>query len=144
MFEAVPRSISVVSYHGSWYLAVACGHLQNAKYSGYIEVRKFDPELMEFIPWQSLELNAPIQVEFTRLPSEELVLYVVSDNPTQPLIVYRYEGVAGFREILKGSTLPKIKYINLFKSVENKHFIIAQGFKKVYVIEAVFKGDKML
>ncbi|XP_044255131.1 uncharacterized protein LOC123005441 [Tribolium madens] len=143
MFEAQPRSIATASYNGFHYLAIACGHLQNAIYSGRVEIRKFDELSLQFVPWQSLELDAPIQVEFSILPSNELVLYVVTDNPTQPLLVYRYEGIAGFKLALAASTLPKILYMNLFMGGDNQHFIIAQSYDEINVIQAIFKGEKV-
>lgn len=143
LFEAQPRSIATVSYNGFYYLAVASGHLQNAIFSGRLEIRKFDELNSQFVPWQSLELDAPIQVEFSVLPSNELVLYVVTDNPTEPLLVYRYEGIAGFKLTVTGSTLPKIFYINQFMGVANQHFIIAQSYGEINVIQAVFKGEKV-
>ncbi|XP_015834885.2 uncharacterized protein clos isoform X1 [Tribolium castaneum] len=142
VFEAQPRSVATASYNGFHYLAVACGHLQNAIYSGRVEIRKFDESSLQFVPWQSLELDAPIQVEFSVLPSNELILYVVTDNPTQPLLVYRYEGIAGFKLALAGSTLPKILYMNLFMGGDNQHFIIAQSYDEINVIQAIFKGEK--
>ncbi|KAK4887273.1 hypothetical protein RN001_003544 [Aquatica leii] len=91
IYVPYPTSISTISYKSFNYFAVASGYMQNSKYEGMITIRKYDTTQQQYIQWQDIRLNVPTQVLFAELPTQELILYVTTNNPTQPLLMYQYE-----------------------------------------------------
>lgn len=92
---------------------------------------------------QVIELDAPLQVEFTVLPSNELVLYILTENPTAPFVVYMYNGISGFTEAIVGSTVPQTLFMNTF-TLNNDIFIAAYHDDRINIMKGIFKGNKFL
>ncbi|KAF2893085.1 hypothetical protein ILUMI_13089, partial [Ignelater luminosus] len=134
-----PNSIAFTFSQGDYYLAIASGHVQQAKYPGFLDIRKFNKDLKEFKTIQKIDINVPLEVEFAVLPTKELILYVLTENPVKPLVVYEYQGISGFKEKIIGSTLPKVTNMKSFNT-RNDHFILANNMQETRVIQAIFKG----
>ncbi|XP_018568702.1 uncharacterized protein LOC108908983 [Anoplophora glabripennis] len=142
IYEGDPISLTTVTYNSACYVAVAYGHLPNTMHLGRVVIRRFDKKTQEFKIWQNIRLATPTHLEFSVLPSEELVLYILTDNPSEPLIVYVYEGISGFSKKIVGSAIPNVIRMNQF-SINNMHFVVTQHFNYANIIQAVFKGEKL-
>ncbi|XP_017775972.1 PREDICTED: uncharacterized protein LOC108562216 isoform X2 [Nicrophorus vespilloides] len=141
IYVVSPNSVSTVTYNGLHYLAIGSRHLLDTVYPGQVELMRFDVSTKLFTKWQEFSINAPIQVEFAVLPSNELILYVLCDSSTEPLVMYQYQGIAKFSRTFAASSLMKCSSITQF-STSNNHFIIAKGNNEFRIIEAIFKGNK--
>lgn len=89
-----------------------------------------------------MKIRAPIEVKFSVLPSNELLLYILTRDPTEPLKAFIYEGIFGFKERLVTTKTMRITDIDPFNTIEKKHFIIAQNKDLMIatVIKGIFKG----
>lgn len=100
---------------------------------------RFDEKYGKFLKWQNIKVDAPTRTEFALLPSEELLLYVLTQNPVSQLIVYIYEGISGFNEKMIGSLVPNVQHMNQF-SIQNDHFIALQNNDEINILRGMFKG----
>ncbi|KAK5643847.1 hypothetical protein RI129_007692 [Pyrocoelia pectoralis] len=144
IYVSYPTSISTISYENCHFLAVASGYPQNTRYAGMISIKKYDENKQNFVKFQDIPLNVPIQVLFTELPTKELILYISTNNPTQPLIVYQYEGISKFVKKIVAATTPHSSIIKSFNTPDKRHFVLAKSGNETSVIEAVFKGQRMM
>lgn len=103
-----------------------------------------DTHLKRFYKWQNVDVNAPIQAEFAILPSNELVLYVITDDPSSPLIVYVYEGIFQFQRKIVTTTVSKILNLQTLTTLDFKHYILVQNLNESLVIQAAFKGERLI
>ncbi|KAK6626302.1 hypothetical protein RUM43_006613 [Polyplax serrata] len=115
--EVNPVAVSAVSYKGNYYLVSAGGHL---------------PE----------SVDTPVDVHFALLPSSELALYVLTSNPTKPLVVYLHRGAAGFVEETSGLSLYPGSNLHSFTDARSRHFVLISGFGRGQILRAGFKGDR--
>lgn len=103
---------------------------------------RFDSRLSQFVTYQMMNLNAPIQVEFSLLPSDELILYVVTDNPVEPLVTLRYEGVSGFVKTDIFKAISTTTGMIQFTTEMQEHFVITQHEGEFTIRKGVFVGRK--
>ncbi|VEN34570.1 unnamed protein product [Callosobruchus maculatus] len=126
IYRGNPISVSSVSYNQKHFLAVAYLRFEETMYFGMIEIFKFDGASQKFATYQIIQLATPVQVYFSVLPSNELVLYVVTeDTGAEAFNVYIYEGLFGFSAKVKQSILSRITGIDQF-SINDKHFVVAK------------------
>ncbi|CAH0560860.1 unnamed protein product [Brassicogethes aeneus] len=143
IYEDKPKAVHSILYNGQHYLAVVSGHMQNTMIFGEVTIRRFNFTSKQFEVWQVLNLKAPHKVQFSILPSNELVLYVLTESPTEPFIVYIYNGISGFTEIIKGSTVPKARYLKTF-TLNNNVFVATVHKDEISIMQGIFKGNKLL
>ncbi|KAF5285037.1 hypothetical protein FQR65_LT02349 [Abscondita terminalis] len=142
IYAPYPTSVTTIHYKTLHFFAVASGYTRNVKYEGTVTIRKYDTNKQQYVKWQDIQINAPMQVLFAELPTQELVLYVSTNNPSQPLIVYQYEGISKFIVKIVATTIPHSSLLKSFTTPDRKHFILAQNGNETRVIEAVFKGQQ--
>lgn len=137
-----PVWVSTIQYEHYNYIAVCSQHMNNSIYHGYVEIYRssaIDTKDL-YSNYQKIYLKIPVQAEFSILPTNELILYVLTNNPIQSLIVYNYAGVSGFSEFVVSSTIPKGKHFAIIKINEHKKEMIAiTTIDDVLLIEAVMK-----
>lgn len=96
-----------------------------------------------FTKYQTILTKVPKQIQFSVLTStSELMLYTLTENPFHPLVMYRYEGVAGFREYLTSNALrTSSKRFAVIKMDRKQQELLALlGDREITWIEAVIKG----
>ncbi|KFB50075.1 AGAP011897-PA-like protein [Anopheles sinensis] len=123
-----PSYISVARYENQLMLAINSEHTPNTAHHGSIEVwRKSLTTLNStFTQHQLILTKVPKQLQFSVLPSNELLLYTLTENWLHPLVVYRYEGVTGFREVLTSNTIrQKAKRLSVLKFRQARKEIVA-------------------
>lgn len=101
---------------------------------------RFDIE--KFTHWQDITVEAPIQVEFLILPSQELILYILTDNPAKPLIVYMYQGLERFKLKHEMMSLSRIRNMKAFNTNDGNSFVSAANDKGTTLIRSYFRGYK--
>ncbi|XP_055589316.1 uncharacterized protein LOC129741603 isoform X2 [Uranotaenia lowii] len=96
-----------------------------------------------FSKYQTILSKVPRQIQLSVLPTaSELMLYALKDDPFHPLVIYRYEGVAGFREHLTSKTLRTTsKRLAVVKLERNQRELLALvADREIRFVEAVVKG----
>lgn len=82
-------------------------------------------------------------MEFAVLPSQELLLFSLTESSTQPLIVYEYSGISGFTQKIVASGLGKSISMKQFVTREQEHFIVLRLVSDVVlVLRGIFKGQQ--
>ena len=96
---------------------------------------------IEFVHIQSIKDKIPSKTEFSILPSSDLLLYVLTNNPLQPLLVYGFNGINNFNETVVSSTTVTngvdMTSIKIDQDVEILSIISKNN--EVVLIEAVMK-----
>uniref|UniRef100_A0A182Y9F7 Uncharacterized protein n=1 Tax=Anopheles stephensi TaxID=30069 RepID=A0A182Y9F7_ANOST len=112
-----PSYLSVARYENQLLLAINSEHTPNTAHHGSIEIwRKALTANATFAQHQLILTKLPKQLQFSVLPSKDMLLYTLTENWLHPLVVYRYEGVTGFREILTTNTIrQKAKRMSVLK-----------------------------
>ncbi|XP_031339518.1 uncharacterized protein LOC116168016 [Photinus pyralis] len=144
IYVSQPTSISTILYQNCNFGAIASGSATNARDSGMITIIKYDEDKGYFVKFQDIAVSVPIHVKFAELPTKELVLYISTHNPTQPLIVYQYQGISKFVNKFVATTIHHSSVIKSFNAPDNRHFVLSTSRRETSVIEAVFKGKKMM
>jgi hypothetical protein len=134
-----PSYIAGVFYRHHRYLAVCSEKAENSVHHGLVEIyRSTGGDL--FHHFQTIAVKIPIQAEFSVLPTQELMLYVVTNNPTQPIYVYQYAGAAGFKEFIHTSMIPRGQAMQVVQLAElQKEFVALTAKDEVVLIEACMK-----
>lgn len=92
-----------------------------------------------FVHWGSLLVETPKQLQFVILPSNEFIFYILTANYINPLQIYIYEGVSGFKQNhLFGTTLSSVNKIKNF-NIHNENFLLAWNQKGVILLQAYFR-----
>ncbi|XP_052901002.1 uncharacterized protein LOC128307276 [Anopheles moucheti] len=136
-----PSYLSVARYENQLMLAVNSEHSPNTAHHGSIEIwRKALAANTTFVQHQLILTKLPKQLQFSVLPSKEMLLYTLTENWLHPLVVYRYEGVTGFREILTTNTIrQKAKRMSVLKlRLARKEIIAIVGPESTDFVEVVF------
>lgn len=59
-------------------------------------------------------MDLPVQSELaTDGATQELVLYILTENLVRPLVVYKFAGIEGFRQFFVATTLPSSRSLSL-------------------------------
>lgn len=90
---------------------------------------------------QSVGADISIKAEFSHLPTNDITLYVLTNNLTKALIVYKYSGITNFRKMMSATTIPQGQEIFVLKAaVIDKEFVaIAVPGHSLMIIEAILK-----
>uniref|UniRef100_A0A182Q8K7 Uncharacterized protein n=1 Tax=Anopheles farauti TaxID=69004 RepID=A0A182Q8K7_9DIPT len=138
---AHPSYLSVARYENQLMLAINSEQTPNTAHHGSIEIwRKALSPNATFVQHQLILTKLPKQLQFSVLPSRELLLYTLTENWLHPLVVYRYEGVTGFREILTTNTIrQKAKRLSVLKlRLARKELVAIVGPESTDFVEVVF------
>lgn len=101
---------------------------------------RYDKKTEKFVTLQELKVNVPVDVQFSILPSDELLLYILTENPTEPF-AFMYEGIFGFVQKIFFTTTININSLTHFTDQKKQqHFLLAQNEEMCTVIQGVFKG----
>jgi hypothetical protein len=137
----VPNSVCVasVSYKGKSYLAVCSYPMEGAGVQqGSIEIYESHSD-QPFSLVQTIQHKIPRKLQFSILPTQELILYALQENPTQPLIIYKYTGITYFKEVLTYSPLiaNAVDFVPIQIYEETELLAVVQKPNQILVVEAV-------
>lgn len=80
----------------------------------------------------------PIQAEFVDLTSGELLLGVITSNSAKSFVIFNYNGVSGFKQIMQSPTIqPSQNLIPLRLARPEKNLFIISSNETNYIMEAV-------
>lgn len=132
-----PSTVDATCYRNHCYVAIVSDRIENAAHTGSVEIyRNFNGS--DFGPLQTINIRMPRQVAFTILGSGDILLYVVTENPAQAVIVFQYSGAAGFKEFITSTTVPRGKEISIVKLPHGREYAALLTEKEVVFVEPVF------
>ncbi|XP_058458977.1 uncharacterized protein LOC131435292 [Malaya genurostris] len=141
-----PAFITAAKFENQLFIAVKLGNiLVENDQQGSIEIwhdSRPHHRNSTFTHYQTILRKQPKQIKFSVIPStDDLMLYTLSDDSSHPLVIYRYEGVAGFREFLTCNTLRTSgKQLSVLKLDYNQRELLALiGERGTDLIEAIIK-----
>ncbi|XP_055679370.1 uncharacterized protein LOC129787669 [Lutzomyia longipalpis] len=133
-----PLDVSAETFDGKLYMAVCSGQTKNSVHHGSVEIYRLIGK--QFVHFQHVQIEAPIRIQFSILPTGEFVLYILTGNPSQPLIVLIYSGMAGFRQFAVASTIPRGHRLSVIKYPQfRKEFVAVLSASEATLIEAVMR-----
>ncbi|KAL3283394.1 hypothetical protein HHI36_006541 [Cryptolaemus montrouzieri] len=89
--------------------------------------------------WQKITSNNPENAEFSVVPSGELLLFLLGSS-NESLMIYKYEGISGFRKHITIANIPAITRFSQF-TMDKNHFIMVEYGGKLRILQAQFKGN---
>lgn len=99
-----PICYASIYLNNKYYLAICSDKMDQSIHHGSIEIFESSDDI-DFKLVQSIDLENPIKINFSLLPSGDLVLYILTSTPSKSLIVYLYSGISYFTEIIDRSTI---------------------------------------
>ncbi|XP_059612245.1 uncharacterized protein LOC132258787 [Phlebotomus argentipes] len=133
-----PLDMSSETFEGKLYLAVCSGQTKNSVHHGSVEI--FRHVGKKFVHFQHIPIEASTRIQFSVLPSGQFMLYALTGNPGQPLIVYIYAGMSGFRQFAVASTIPKGNRLTVIKVPKfRKEFVAVLSASEATLVEAVIR-----
>lgn len=142
-----PSFITAASFDHQLFIAVNSEpKLPNSVHHGSIEIwRDLRPQHhnSNFTKYQTIMAKEPKQIRFSVVtPTADLMLYTLCASRFHPLVIYRYEGVSGFKQYLKSNTLRtsanRLKVLKMDRS--QGEMLALLGDDRVDLIEAVIEG----
>ncbi|XP_048520091.1 uncharacterized protein LOC109536439 isoform X1 [Dendroctonus ponderosae] len=140
IYEGVDlNGLAAATINGKPFVAFSFGYQESTVQSGRVTIRRLDLSSNQFKPLQDIPVPVPKGVHFITQASFEPLLLIQTADRKAPLRTLSYDGVAGFREILRGSSLPISSKV---RTVGNGHFVVAlqENRQTGSILEAVAKG----
>ncbi|KAG5674647.1 hypothetical protein PVAND_004601 [Polypedilum vanderplanki] len=133
-----PTSFSSIRYNDKIYLAVQSDRTEGTVHHGYINIYVSLVNEINFQLLQRISLNIPIAVEFSRAPSDDLMLYILTKNPTKALNVFMYAGSSNFVETIGDTTIvSEASDLDVIQIDDNFEVVSIVSGNIVYIIQAV-------
>lgn len=133
-----PQSFASIRFNGKFYLAVSSDKVDQSIHHGSIEIFESGDDI-NFSLVQSLELENPFLVEFSVIPSGDLLLYILTRNAGKTLSIYKFAGASYFVESIGTSTIVNTGSDLSTMNIDGEKEFIAIVSGQVYIIEAVMK-----
>lgn len=133
-----PQSFSGIRYNDKYYLAIRTDEMAGTIYHGGIHIFESSVNRINFREIQKLSLHVPTAVQFSKAPSDDLLLYILTRNEPRAFYVYSYAGSSNF--------VPSIGEDTIIKKASDLDFIQVDGSaemvsivsgEKLYIIQAV-------
>lgn len=134
-----PKSFASTRHNEKFYLAVTSDKVEQSIHHGSIEVLESSVSDINFIHVQSFDLDNPFMVQFSVIPSGDLLLYILTKNPGKALSVYKYAGASYFIESIESSTIINTGSHLTTINIDGHTELIAIVSNEVFIIEAVLK-----
>ncbi|XP_070504102.1 uncharacterized protein clos, partial [Chironomus tepperi] len=132
-----PASFASAIYKNKIYLVVRSDKADQTVYRGDINIYVSPLNDMKFEHLQKLTLNIPTTVKFSKAPSGDLLLYILTRDPTKALNIYTYSGSSNFVEIIDDTTMIPDAYDMSNIQINNKVEVLAVASNDhVYVLQA--------
>ncbi|XP_066147264.1 uncharacterized protein clos [Euwallacea fornicatus] len=136
------NDVSCAIIDGLPYVALSVRSQESAVKSGSISIHRLYTESNKLARWQYIPIENPLGVQLITPNSFAPLLIIPSSKRSAPLNIFSYDGVAGFRRILKGSALPVSSKVRV---MANGHFLgLVQANQEIAsVLAAVVQSKKL-
>ncbi|XP_055704200.1 uncharacterized protein LOC129802424 isoform X2 [Phlebotomus papatasi] len=133
-----PLDMSSETFEDKLFLGICSGQTKNSVHHGSVEIFRLIGK--EFVHFQNIRIESPVRLQFSILPTGEFVLYVLTSNPAQPLIVYKYSGISGFRQFAIALTIPRGNRLSVIKIPKfSKEFVAVLSPNEATLLEAIMR-----
>lgn len=133
-----PQSFASTRFNGKFYIAVSLDKVEQSIHHGSVEIFESSDDI-DFKLVQSVELENPFLVQFSVIPSDDLLLYILTRNAGKTLSIYKYAGASFFVETIGASTIVNTGTDLRTMNIDGKTEFIAIVSDDVFIIEAVLK-----
>lgn len=133
-----PQSFSSIEYNGKIYLAVITNEIEGTIHHGDIHIFESSINELNFKELQKLSLNVPIDVKFSKAPSGDLLLYILTRNEPRAFYVFSYAGSSNFvPSIGEDTIIKKASNLDVIQIDEHAEMASIVSGDNVYIIQAV-------
>lgn len=94
-----------------------------------------------FISIQSIQTKDPIEVKFHILSTNDLVLFVANNCPIESFVMYKYDGILGFKFDSVIANTHIVTNINPL-IIDDKDFVVVYNNTQVSIFKATYTGRK--
>lgn len=133
-----PQSFASVQFGGKFYIAVSLDKVEQSIHHGSVEIFESNGDI-NFRLVQSVEMENPFLVQFSVIPSGDLLLYILTRNAGKTLSIYKYAGASYFVETIGSSTIVNTGTDLRTMNIDGKTEFIAIVSEDVFIIETVLK-----
>ncbi|KAM7342370.1 closca [Cochliomyia hominivorax] len=133
------KEMTLGTFKNFTFLAVLNNAQVNSLNKGFVEIYRSSNSSV-FNLFQSLESVQPKQIKFSYIEkSNDFLLHILTDSSVKPYLIYQYQGIMGFQELLSDSILPTdIKDMQLINLYSSQQYLVALiGKDKVSLMEIV-------
>lgn len=134
-----PQNFASARHDGKLYLAVTSDRVEQSIHHGSIEIFESQDNQINFSLVQSIDLENPFMVQFSVIPSNDLLLYILTKNSGKALSVFKYAGASFFVETIQSSTIINTGSHLDTVNIDGQTEFIAVVSNEVFIIEAVLK-----
>lgn len=133
-----PICYASIYLNKKYYLAICSDKMDQSIHHGSIEIFESSDDI-DFKLVQSLDVENPLKINFSLLPSGDLVLYILTSTPSKSLIVYLYSGISYFSELIDSSTIVSsgIDLSTIKINNEIELLSIVSKTNEIFLIEAI-------
>lgn len=131
-----PESFASIYFNGKYYLAVCSDKVEQSIHHGSIEIFESNDEI-NFIHVQSIELDYPMKIQFSILPTGDVMMYVLTRNPSKTLGIFMFAGVSYFVERVGSSTIVSPGSDLNTIQIDGKFEFLSIVSGEIYLIQAV-------
>ena len=145
-----PQSFTSIEFNGKFYIAVTTDITAQSIHQGSIEVFESD-DGTNFKLLQSFEKKNPFSVQFSVIPSGDLLMYTLTMDPEKNLRIFKYAGASNFVEITDETIIKAGHDLSTIRIDDSREFvaIVSKTIRKtdgevlvpeqVYIVETVLK-----
>lgn len=132
-----PQSFTSIKYNDKIFLAVRSDKFEGTNHNGQINVFVSSIHEMKFSHLQKLTPDIPVAMEFSKTPSGDLMLYILSKNPMKALRVFTYAGSSSFVELTDNTIISEASDMDVIQIDNNSEVLSVVSGDNVHIIQAV-------
>ncbi|KNC21683.1 hypothetical protein FF38_09796 [Lucilia cuprina] len=121
-----PLQMAFVSFKSYQFLAVLSNTPADSLNQGFVQIYR-SVNSSHFKLLQSLECSTALQIKFSFIEkSQDLLLNILTVSSIKPYLIYQYQGVNGFQEVLTDSILPEdVRHFDLLKLYTKEQYLVS-------------------
>lgn len=133
-----PQSFSSIEYNGKIYLAVITDEVEGTIHHGDILIFESLINDLNFKELQKLSLHVPTDVKFSKAPSGDLLLYILTRNEPRAFYVFSYAGSSNFVPSIGEETIiKKASNLDVIQIDDISEMASIVSGDNLYIIQAV-------
>lgn len=133
-----PQSFSSIEFNDRMYLAIITDEVEGTIHHGDIHIFESSVKDLKFKRLQKLSLHVPTDVKFSKAPSGDLLLYVLTRNEPKAFYVFSYAGGSNFVPSIGDDTIiKKASNLDVIQIDGDAEMVSIVSGDNLYVIQAV-------
>lgn len=133
-----PQSFTAIRYNEKYYLAVRTDEIEGTIHHGDIHIFESPVNGINFMEIQKLQLHVPTAIQFSKAPSGDLLLYVLTRNEPRAFFVYSYAGSSNFvSSIGEDTIIKKASDLDFIQIDGTTEMVSVVSGDNLYIIKAV-------